>query len=163
MKHDMSLSLDKLLIIAIKAEIEAQKTYSALAEMASSFILKEKLTFLAGEEEKHETILRGIFDKHFTGKEPRIGDKSTAPRPEIDLDTNEPISELLYQAMQTELEAEEFYKTFAKKFVDFKVRKMLTYLARVEHGHYQMLKGERDTLLDFEEFDEYHEMMHIGS
>ncbi len=143
MKHDMNRSLDKLLIIAIKAEINAQKTYTGLAGIAETFILKEKLTFLAGEEEKHETILRGIFDKHFPGREPRIVKKSMAPSPDIILDREAPLSELLFQAMQAELEAEDFYRALARKSHGSpNVEKMLNYLARVEHGHYQILKGE---------------------
>ena len=164
MKHDMNRSLDKLLIIAIKAEINAQKIYIELAGIAETFILKEKLTFLAGEEEKHETILRGIFDKHFPGREPRIVKKSVAPNPDIILDREAPLSELLFQAMKAELEAEEFYTALSGKFPGApNVGKMLNYLARVEHSHYQILKGEHEALLDFEQFDEYHEMMHIGA
>ncbi|HDZ27095.1 MAG TPA: Rubrerythrin, partial [Candidatus Aminicenantes bacterium] len=67
-------SVNKLLGIAIRAEIDANKTYSDLAERVSNPLLKEKFQWLAYEENKHKEILGKLHETLFQGDEPQIPD-----------------------------------------------------------------------------------------
>ena len=51
----------ELLAMAIKAEIEANKTYSEIASTLTNPLLQEKFQWLAKEENKHKEILEKLF------------------------------------------------------------------------------------------------------
>ena len=50
-------TLNELLGVAVRAEIDANKIYEAWADRLSNPLLKEKLQWLANEEQKHKEIL----------------------------------------------------------------------------------------------------------
>ncbi len=157
-------SLEELFVTAIKAETDAHEAYSILSGITKNAFLKDRLKFLADEELKHKTLLEAEFKKHLPNIELALPEYSPVPLPEIDVsDETVPMSQILQQAMDAELAAYEFYTEFAK-FVHDKQDLTLTlgYFAKMEQGHYEMLKLEMTSAEEFEEFDEYNPLMHVG-
>ncbi len=158
-------TLEELFITAIKAETDAHEAYSILSSITKNAFLKDKLKFLAGEELKHKSFLEIEFKKQLPNVELVLPEFSPVPLPEMDVsDETVPMSQILQQAIDAELAAYEFYMEFAK-YVSDKQDLVLTlgYFARMEQGHYEMLKIEKASAEEFEEFDEYNPMMHIGA
>ena len=152
-----------LLLVAIKSEIEAKETYSSLANRVSNAFLKERLEFLASEEDKHRETLEGIFRMRFPDEEMVIPDVSPVPLPEVNVDSeNDPISLVLESAMESELAAEDFYSSMVDMFEDRKVKDMLEILSQMEHAHYTILKAEYENMKRFEDYDSTWPMMHSG-
>lgn len=157
-------TLEQIFLAAIKSEIESKKVYEDLANMVRNVFLKEKLLFLAGEEDKHEMFLEAKFKELFPNKELIIPHKSPVPLPDI-LIPNEkiPHSDVIQSAMGAELAAREFYLAMKDLFdSQSEIRSTLEYFANMELGHYQLLSIERDNILKFEDYDTYWEMMNIG-
>ena len=158
-------SLEELFITAIKAETDSQEAYSILSGITKNAFLKDRLKFLADEELKHKTFLEAEFKKQLPNVELVLPEYTPVPLPEIDVsDETVPMSQILQQAMDAEMAAYEFYIGFAKYVAD-KQDLVLTlgYFAKMEQGHYEMLKIEQASAEEFEEFDEYNPMMHIGA
>ena len=65
--------------------------------------------------------------------------------------------------MEAEEEARTFYSDLIPMFEEETIRKTLKYLSEAERGHYYQLKGEYEMALNFETYDQYHPMMHIGA
>ena len=162
---DLSIySLEDLFFTAIKAEIDSREAYSILSGITKNAFLKDRLRFLSDEEEKHRTFLVNEFKKHVPGIEMNMPEYSPVPLPEIDVsDESVPISQMLQQAMDAEMAAHEFYIEFAK-FVNDKKDLVLTlsYFAKMELGHYELLKIEKASAEEFEDYDEYNPLMHVG-
>ncbi len=157
-------SLEELFVTAIKAEIGSREAYSILSGITKNAFLKDRLKFLAAEEEKHRQFLENEFKKHLPGTEIVLPEYSPVPLPEIDVsDETAPMSQILQQAMDAELAAYEFYIEFAK-YVQGKKDLVLTlgYFAKMEQGHYELLKLEKASAEEFEVFDEYNPLMHVG-
>ena len=157
-------SLEELFFTAIKAEIGSQEAYSTLSGITKNAFLKDKLKFLATEEEKHRLFLEKEFKKHLPNLELVLPECSPVPLPGIDVsDETVPMSQILQQAMDAEMAAYEFYMEFAK-FVSGKEDLVLTlgYFAKMEQGHYELLRIEKDSAEEFEVFDEYNPLMHVG-
>ncbi len=164
-KVDLSkYSLDELFVTAIKAETDSRETYSILSGITKNAFLKDRLKFLAAEEDKHRLFLESELKKHLPNVELVLPEYSPVPLPEIDIsDETVPMSQILQQAMDAELAAYEFYIEFAK-YVSDKKDLVLTlgYFAKMEQGHYELLKLEKASAEEFEEFDEYNPLMHVG-
>ncbi len=157
-------SLEELFQTAIKAEIDSREAYSILSSITKNAFLKDRLKFLADEELKHKTMLEAEFKRHMPGTELVLPDFTPVPMPEIDVsDETMPISQVLQQAMEAELAAQEFYMEFAK-YVQGKQELVITlgYFAKMEQGHYEILKLEKASAEEFENFDEYNPLMHVG-
>ncbi len=163
---DLSIySLQDLLLTALKSEIEAKAVYSQLAEGVENYVLKDRLNFLAGEEEKHRHFLQGLFRKTFPDRELLIPrGKSPVPLPEIAIDTeNMPLSEVLESAMGAELAACEFYTGVADRFEEHpETKRMLLYIASMEMAHHKILEIEWDNARKYEDYDSEWPMMHVG-
>ena len=71
----------------------------------------------------------------------------------ITLTPSSTLVELLYQAMQSEKKAEDFYAQLADR-VEPQYKKILEYLSQVEHSHYTMLNGEYALAQEFEDYGE---------
>jgi len=65
-------------------------------------------------------------------------------------------------AMKAELAAKDFYESLKDILQDEKNRKMLQILANMEQGHYDILAKELENLKQFEDYDSYWPMMHVG-
>jgi len=147
-------SLKELLGLAIRAEIDANAIYIRLAERFSNPLLKEKFQWLAYEESKHKTGLEKLYDNLYKSEEPQIPDKvDEALLPSIDLSPSSSLVEILYQAMESEKAAENFYTNLSQR-VEESQRKFLEYLSKVEHSHYMMLRSEYLLAQEFEDYGE---------
>jgi rubrerythrin len=162
---DLSIySIEDLMLTALKSEIEAKAAYTRLAEGVENFILKERLNFLAGEEEKHRAFFERLYKKSFPDMEMLLPEESPVPLPEIQVDAeNMPLSEILQSAMEAEAAAHDFYNGLADRFDEQPdVKKMLFFVASMELGHYKILEIERDNAKKFEDYDSQWPMMHVG-
>ena len=156
-------NLNVLLLAAIRSEIDSKSVYETLANRVKNSVLKDRLLFLAGEEEKHRAYLESLYRQRFPDSELDIPNKSPVPLPEVDASEERLLSEIIEDSMKAELAAEEFYKSLCDLFPDSKeVQKMLTILAEMEHGHYILLEKELENLKNFEDYDTYWPMMHSG-
>jgi len=158
-------SRKELFASAVKSEIDSRDIYSRLSESVMNNFLKDRLAFLASEEEKHRSFLEGAFHREFPGNELTLPEKTPVPLPEIRIpDEMVPVSEVLESAMNAELASQEFYNSFAAEFPDgTDMRKTLELFATMEMGHYRLLEMEKDNMKRFESYDAYWPMMHIGS
>jgi len=163
---DLSIhSLEDLLLIAMKSEIEAKDFYSKVAERVKNFLLKDRLNFLAEEEAKHRDFFQKLFHELFPGKEIKLLEKSPVPLPELKFEKETvPISEVYEKAMEAEKAAYDFYMSLVDRFSDNPgIQKMLLYIATMEMGHYRLLEIERENVKNFEDFDIEWPMIHIGA
>lgn len=158
-----SYSLEDLYLSAIKSEVESKAVYSKLAESVKNAFLKERMRFLAAEEERHREFLVRAYKGNFSAREPVLPGTSPVPLPEMIIpDEQVPLSEVLESAMNAEMAAHDLYISFAARLDDTELKKTLEYFALMEEGHYELLKVEKDNCLKFEDYDEYWPMMHVG-
>jgi rubrerythrin len=159
-----SYKLEDLFLSAIKSEVESNKLYSSLAKNIKNGLLQDKLEFLAKEEEKHKKFLEDAYINHFPNQEIKLPKETPVPLPEIKItDENIPLSRILNIAMEAEMAAYEFYRSFADRFENgTKISHTLKYFSDMELGHYKLLEVEKESMERFEEADVYWPMMHIG-
>lgn len=132
--------------IAVKSELDSKKIYEKMAEKTSNFVLKDKLRFLAKEEEKHRKILENMFNKLYPDEDLKISEKSLVPK--IDIESAE-IPELLEKAMESERIEEKFYRDLAEKS---EYKNILLYLADVEKGHHAILEAEHNMIMQYPDY-----------
>ncbi|MGD2245143.1 MAG: ferritin family protein [Candidatus Aminicenantes bacterium] len=147
-------SAKELLAMAVKAEMDANQTYSDIAGNLSNPLLKEKFQWLAYEENKHKEILEKLFTTVNPGEDIPIPDTVDEDLlPSIHLTPSSSLVEILYQAMESEKSAENFYAALTQR-VEEAQKKVLEYLSKVEHSHYTMLKSEYTLAQEFEDYAE---------
>jgi len=147
-------SVEELLGIATRAEIDAHEIYSDIANSVSNSLLKEKFQMLAFEENKHREILEKLYEVLSQGEKIQIPDKTNeALLPSIHFTPSSSLVDILYQAMESEKSAEKFYTHLAERFENPQ-KKILEYLSKVEHSHYMMLKSEYILAQEFEDYAE---------
>jgi rubrerythrin len=158
-------SKEELFLSAIKSEVDSHEVYSMLSDSVRNAFLKDRLAFLASEEDKHRAFLEDAFKREFSGKGIVLPEKTPVPLPEIRIPYESvPVSEVLESAMNAELAAQDFYNSFAAQFpADSDMRKVLEFFATMEMGHYKLLEIERENMQRFESYDTYWPMVHIGS
>ena len=156
--------LNVLLLTAIKSEIDSKVAYLKLGKRVKNALLKDKLDFLANEEEKHRAFIEDIYRNHFPGEKIKLPKETLVPLPEIQIfDENAPLSKVLRSAMEAEQAASEFYKNLSQRFLDeTKIKTTLLYFANMELGHYKLLEIEKESMERFEEADVYWPMVHAG-
>ncbi|KYK23144.1 hypothetical protein AYK25_02045 [Thermoplasmatales archaeon SM1-50] len=157
-------TLEDLLLAAIKSEIESNEIYTKIAAKVKNGLLKDKLTFLAKEEQKHKEFIQKVYKKKFPKKKPLIPKTTPVPLPPLVIpDEDASLGNLLKNAMQAEQSAYDFYKSLAKQFTkDDKIRHTLSYFADMELQHYKILEIEKESMDRFEEADVYWPMVHAG-
>jgi rubrerythrin len=157
-------SLEDLIISAIKSEVDAKAIYLKIAGGIKNALLKDRLTFIAEEEERHRQFLSGMFSKEFPGKEIVLPEKTPVPLPELSIDDeNISLVEIFERVMEAEKAAYSFYNSFSEKFdKDSNENKMLLYFASMEMGHFKLFELEKENMERFEEFDTDWPMMHVG-
>jgi rubrerythrin len=144
----------KLLGYAIRAEADANKTYTRMANRVRNSLLKEKFQLLALEEKKHKDILLRLFASMWGGERPEISmavDERLLPS--VSIKPSSSLVDVLSQAMNAEKSAREFYASLAKRIKALN-RQMLMYLSKVENSHYLMLRSEYILALQFEDYAE---------
>jgi rubrerythrin len=156
--------LEDLFLSAIKSEVESNMVYSDLAKKIKNGLIQDKLDFLAKEEEKHKIFLEETYLNHFPDKKIILPKETPVPLPEIKIDDEDiPLSKILNRAMEAEMAAHDFYKSFADRFENgTKLNHTLKYFSDMELGHYKLLEVEKESMERFEEADVYWPMMHIG-
>jgi rubrerythrin len=157
-------SLEELLLAAMKSEVESNAVYTKIARNIKNGLLKDKLEFLAKEEEKHRLFIEQVYKKKFPKKLIILPSKTPVPLPELRIpDEDAPLGAVLLSAMGVEQAAYEFYKELSKQFTDDKmIRNTLTYFADMELEHYKILEIEKQSMDRFEEADVYWPMVHAG-
>ena len=149
-----TVSVNKLLAYAIRAEIDSNQAYSDLAERVSNPLLKEKFRWLAFEENNHRQILEKLHTALFPSQPIQITEESSGEifKP-INVVPSSSLIDILHQAMEAEKFAEDFYSRLAER-MEKAQKRLLRYLSKVEHSHYLMLKTEYDAVQDFEDYAE---------
>jgi rubrerythrin len=148
------LPVKKLLGYALRAEIDANRIYTRMADRVKNTLLKEKFLLLALEEKKHRDIILRLFASMWGAEKPEIP-KIVDERllPAVMIKPNSDLVDVLSQAMDAEKSAREFYASIAKK-VQAPTKQMLMYLSKVENSHYLMLRSEYILALQFEDYAE---------
>ncbi|WP_297435256.1 ferritin family protein [Thermococcus sp.] len=162
LKKVKEFSLEELLGMAVKAEIGARKFYESLASRVDIPALKEKIEWLAGEEEKHEVLLRRMYSTMFPDKEIVFPSEHVGPelKPVArELQGVQDVIELIRWAMRAEEIAAEFYEEIEGMVGEEDRKRLMRYLSDMEKGHYYTLRAEYELLLDWEM---YSQMMHVG-
>jgi len=155
--------------VAIRAEMDAARIYRDLQGLVRNEALKQKLDFLAKEEDRHKAILERVFRDHYPERKLIVPAESKRPKKIATLDEAAAVLDLFKLAMQKEKEAEDYYKDAKAKVDDAQSKRILEYLRRVERSHYFMLKSEIDLL---DKFPDYYnaedanlgqDLFHIGA
>lgn len=158
-----NFELKDLLLAAIKSEMESNELYSKMAKKTKNDLLKDKLMFLANEEKKHKAFIEDIYANNYPDEELKIPRETPVPLPEIKMDEETPLSNLLKQSMAAEEAASEFYKHLAGRFGEgTKINNTLLYFSDMEIGHYKILETEKNSMERYEEDDVYWPMIHAG-
>ncbi|ADT83335.1 ferritin family protein [Thermococcus barophilus] len=157
-----NFSLKELLEMAITSEIGAREFYESLASNIEIKPLKEKISWLAEEERKHEELLRRIHSEMFSGEEIKTPKEHIGPelKPVAKkLQDVKDIIDLIRWAMKAEEMAAQFYEELEKLVEGEEKKKLMRYLSDMEKSHYYALRAEYELLLDW---SMYSQMMHIG-
>ena len=158
-----SFDIEELLLVAIKSEVESKELYLKMKKKTKNGLLKDKLDFLAKEEEKHRLFIEDIYRNHYPENEIVLPRKTPVPLPEVKFSKDTPLSRLLKEAMAAEQSASDFYKSLADRFEeDCKLHNTLIYFSKMEVGHYKILEMEKESMEHFEEGDVYWPMVHVG-
>lgn len=157
-------TLEDLLLAAMKSEIESHGVYTTIAGKVKNGLIKDKMKFLAAEEEKHRKYIEQVYKGKFPKKKLSIPKTTPVPLPTLVIpDEDTPLGSVLKSAMQAEQAAHEFYQALSEQFTkDEKIRHTLTYFADMELQHYKILEIEKESMDRFEEADVYWPMVHAG-
>ncbi|MCS7258062.1 MAG: ferritin family protein [candidate division WOR-3 bacterium] len=157
-------NLKDLLLTALKAELESKKIYEVTADRVSNFLLKDRLKFLANEENRHYLFFQDLYYQEFGNTEFTLPDKTPVPLPTINISSEDmPISAILTQALEAEKAAFDFYTVLAERYNSkSEIKNMLLYIASMEMGHYRLLEIERENAEKFEAYNIEYPLMHIG-
>ncbi|MDH7512394.1 MAG: ferritin family protein [Clostridiales bacterium] len=147
-------SVRRLLGYAVRAEIDSNRSYARLASRAKNPLLREKFLVLAFEEKKHKEVLTKLFESLYQGEKIEVPDAVDEKLlPVVHLRPSSSLADILYQAMEAERSAQDFYLRLAKRVRPPK-RKILEYLSKVEKSHYFMLRSEYAMAQQFEDYGE---------
>lgn len=160
------MSTDKSLEMAMKAEEEAAAIYTLLKNKVRNFIMKDKLSFLVSEEEKHKRIIRDLYTKLFPENEIVLPEQSFVPGFDKEVSDETPVVDLLREAMEAEKKSMEFYLDLSERVEEKSAAGILKYLAKMEQSHYSLIEGEYELALNDQQYldreDFMYDMVHIG-
>ncbi len=134
-------SLQDLLGVAIRAEIEAAEIYRRLLNQDLPEETKQKVEMLVEQEEDHEETFWSIMKDFFPEEEITLPENSGITNP-VEISEDLSLEELFQTAMDSEKESEEFYNTLRERFEDEEAKRTLGFLAASEREHYEILKEE---------------------
>ena len=110
-------TLEDLLLAAMKSEIESHTVYTTIADKVKNGLLKDKLKFLAKEEEKHRSFIEQVYKEKFPKKKITIPKTTPVPLPPLVIpDEDTPLGTILKNAMVAEQAAHEFYQKLSEQF-----------------------------------------------
>lgn len=164
MQLDTRLTSLEIIGVAIRAEVEAAKSYEQLSRMVKNRDLKGKIQFLKGEELKHEQILKTLYKKDYASIPLKLPAPDLIPELSFVITEGMTVPEIFKQAMTAEQVSESFYIQAAERSEDETGRRMLRYLAAMERSHFHLLNSEYELIV---QFDDYHRqekwtMVHFG-
>lgn len=169
MTMDPKLKPYEVYPVAIRAEMDAARIYRDLQGRVGNEALRQKLDFLAKEEDRHKAILERVFRDHYPDRKLVVPAESKRPKKTVTLDAAAAVLDLFKLALQKEKEAEDYYREAKAQADDAQSKRILEYLRRVERSHYFMLKSEIDLLEKFPDYynvEDAHlgqDMFHIGA
>ncbi len=147
-------SVKMLLGYAVRAEIDSNRAYLRMAKRVKNPLLREKFQILAFEEKKHREVLEHLYESLYHGEEIQVPDEVDEKLlPSVRVKPSSTLVDILYQAMQAEKSAENFYAALGRRVRPPK-KKILDYLSKVEKSHYLMLLSEYAMAQQFEDYGE---------
>ena len=152
MKPARDLTSLEVLEMAIKSEIEAAKLYRRIRGMVANRELKSRLSFLEKEEKSHRKLFEAAYARAYPEIDPKMSRKSFVPSVEDAIKSKMTIAELFGIAMDAEKMSEKFYADLSKSSLDIQAASMLSYLANVEHGHFELLRNELELLRRYPDY-----------
>ncbi|KYC51114.1 MAG: Rubrerythrin [Candidatus Methanofastidiosum methylothiophilum] len=157
-------STEDLILTSLKSEIDSRSAYLKIKDSVKNAVLRDKMDFLAKEEDRHKMFFESLYKKKYPNKVMKIPDKTPVPLPEIKInDEKIQISDVLQQSMEAEMTAHDFYIGLSNRFKDeIDIFSMLKYIADMEMGHYRLLEIEKENSLRFESYEDSWPMMHVG-
>jgi len=157
-------STEDLILTSLKSEIDSRSAYLKIKDSVKNAVLRDKMDFLAKEEDRHRIFFESLYKKKYPNKVMKIPDKTPVPLPEIKInDEKIQISDVLQQSMEAEMAAHDFYIGLSNRFKDeVDIFSMLKYIADMEMGHYRLLEIEKENSLRFESYEDSWPMMHVG-
>jgi rubrerythrin len=144
------LSLEDILGMAVKTEIQGRKFYLSLAEKVSHPEAKKKIQSLADDEKRHERVMVDLYRKTLK-REPRdLPDKGI---PDIvkaiagmNISEKSQLLQVIDMAIEAELVSARFYKRGAVISEDSRTKRVFEQLEKEEDGHYNFLVAEKSAL-----------------
>lgn len=148
-----NLNVNRGIDIALKVERRGRSFYASNAKLIQNIEIKRFIEFLAGEEDKHISILaevkvslkkRGIWLD--ATENPKIVRKILEDLRVFKGKAGKEVREagdvtVILNALKTEKDLVEFYEKFAHNIKDHGGRKFFLKLADWERTHYQLLEG----------------------
>ena len=136
------LQFEKLISVAIRAEVESYEFYREVAKRSESASVKKIFSELAAEEMKHRELLEQFrMDTSLAIKfkaPPDYKVAETVDEPELGMDMTP--ADAIALAMKKEQQAMEFYRGLADMCDDIEVRDAYENLANMESGHKHVLE-----------------------
>lgn len=148
------LGLKELIAYAIFSEQEAAKAYRHMVkDIDKDSLVAHKFETIAKDEDMHKWVLQDLYRETFGDDQWAFPEGLQPFETIVEIETVGSLIEAIEAAMQNEYNAYKVYKYMAKTHKDH--RKLFKYLSHFEHGHYDVLKREKE---HFE--DEMMEMPH---
>ncbi|MFH1686096.1 MAG: ferritin family protein [bacterium] len=140
----------KVLKVAIKGEEDGYKFYNLLAERATNDEARRKLENLRNDEMQHKQVLYDLYEKHIGGEVGELPEHGLNALAEVfkkgRLEELKSEQEFINLAIEAELAATQYYQDQMESSDDADFRAIFDRLAAEEHGHYQLLMAERESL-----------------
>ncbi len=138
-------TLQELLGVAVRAEIEAAEIYRNLLDRDLPEKTREKVESLVSQEENHEEEFWSIIEDFYPQDKISLPESSGLSNP-VEIDEGVTLEKLFQTAMTSEKESEKFYQNLMERFEEKEVRRTLGFLAASEREHYEILKEELQKL-----------------
>lgn len=148
MKEELkALSLRELIGYAIFSEEEAAKFYRHLVkDFDEKSLVGHKFQSIAKDEDMHRWVLLDLHRELFGTDEYSVPEHLKPFESIVEVKTVHNLIDALETAMQNEYSAYKVYKFLAHEHKEH--RKLFKYLAHFEHGHYDVLKREKEHFED---------------
>lgn len=134
--------------IAILSEMDAQELYRTPAERTTSELVKQRFENLVKEEKQHQILLEEAYRKLLPDAELKLppsilpadvkGGEGLRPKS---------MKDVISFALDEERRSREFYPEAALKTDEPSGKRLLNFLADMEHVHAMRLQAEYETLL----------------
>ena len=135
---------------AIKGEKDGYTFYKMLAENATNEAAKKKLENLRDDEIRHEATLIAIYHKYVGDTIGTLPEKGINALAEVfrkgQIKKRRSDIEFINLAIEAELAATKYYQDERELIDDPTFREIFDQLATEEHGHYELLKAEKEAI-----------------